>query len=562
MNKKYAVSIALLSLLFMSGCGEQNLNSLIHAEPTKEKLVSLLENIQKDRIVSYDFTDRSYSYNSYANTKYGVSGNIKVGLVNYEARHHFELYQNEFTQDEISIDALDGVETTKVVGTTEAKGQIFTEDGYIYDYFVCESLPSQSFVNCYEEDVYQTFDTYFNYLSILDNARYAFKSPDTYFPEDSGYENTKLDIQQEGNLEYYQLGSQYPGDSAYKPYIIDFDITYNRSTNTFEKIVYQERSLFDTLDCDFEIGTSTLFTYTISNLTFGKKEKSKDSRYTFDTIEDKSKIHDAPESVIDVSSYEDGSLSDEVSLDIIRNIYAYSKDIRQTNYSMIYHDAFDFADTDRATFGDAMFSGKMIAYQDHILDNHGTIQLVDENDQPKGEASAYRIFTKATDEGIFRGGMFDRYITSAFAYVSKNRVTSSRAYLDANPLYWIEIAEILDIFSSLNLGKNALNSGATMDISVSGVKTGNRLEIKGSQHYKTNNGYNIENLDTFTFQIVDNQLMYCKLNTTGQTMSGGKYSDVYEARFVHASKTKFTGEEMNILDDISTQITMEDFEII
>ena len=35
--------------------------------------------------------------------------------------------------------------------------------------------------------------------------------------------------------------------------------------------------------------------------------------------------------------------------------------------------------------------------------------------------------------------------------------------------------------------------------------------------------------------------------TTGNT-SSGKYTDTYEAKFVHGSKKNFSGEEMNILD--------------
>lgn len=87
---------------------------------------------------------------------------------------------------------------------------------------------------------------------------------------------------------------------------------------------------------------------------------------------------------------------------------------------MIYHDAFDFATTDRTTFGDAKFEGKIIAYNNGITDNNGTIQLVDTENQPTGTPAPYRIFTKATSIGIFRGGKFTKYITSAFGYASKH----------------------------------------------------------------------------------------------------------------------------------------------
>lgn len=48
----------------------------------------------------------------------------------------------------------------------------------------------------------------------------------------------------------------------------------------------------------------------------------------------------------------------------------------------------------------------------------------------------------------------------------------------------------------------------------------------------------------------------------GQTSSSVKYEDTYEARFVHAHKVDFTGTEMDILNEIETQITMDDFKII
>jgi len=56
--------------------------------------------------------------------------------------------------------------------------------------------------------------------------------------------------------------------------------------------------------------------------------------------------------------------------------------------------------------------------------------------------------------------------------------------------------------------------------------------------------------------------MYCKFVTMGQTSSSVKYEDTYEARFVHAPKVDFTGTEMDILNEIETQITMDDFKII
>ena len=41
-----------------------------------------------------------------------------------------------------------------------------------------------------------------------------------------------------------------------------------------------------------------------------------------------------------------------------------------------------------------------------------------------------------------------------------------------------------------------------------------------------------------------------------------KYDDVYEARFVHAPKVAFNGEEMDILNEIDTQVDITEFEIL
>ena len=227
---------------------------------------------------------------------------------------------------------------------------------------------------------------------------------------------------------------------------------------------------------------------------------------------------------------------------------------------MLYHNAFDFADTDRPDFGDAYFVGKLVSYKNNIVDNNGYIQLADKNDQPVGNKYNYRIFSKVIDDLIVKGGIFSKYITSSFACVSKNSITSSRDYLDANPLYWPEIKEIYNAFSLYNLGNNRLDGGETYQINVSGTKKGTSLEIKGQIHYRAST-FTVENVDTFTFNIENDKLMYCKFNSTGETRSDGKYTDIYEAKFVHADKEDFVGEEMNF-DDINTQVTMEDFAII
>ncbi len=563
-NKRISITLPLILLLTLSGCNSEISNSGNSAsnEPSSEKLIRLLNNVDLDNIVSYDFVDRSYSYNSYNGSKYIVTGDSSVGMINYEATHKFKLFNNDFISDQIVVNYLGAVENKIITNTVSANGQVFVKDNVIYDYFICPSMTTQSYVNCYEVDVYRTFNQYFNYLSILSDAITAFTDPNAYFPSNSGYQTPILNIATKDNVEIYSLQGRYPGDDSYKPFIIDFNIEYDTKANEFKKIIYQERSMMSTLDADYEISTSSLAQYTITNIKFGNKTTYSGALYTFDNIVDKEKIHNAPEQVVDVSKVNDGELNDKMVQNIIRNIYAYSNDVRQTNYSMLYHGAFDFANTDRTEFGNALFEGKMIAYSNGILDNNGTIQLVDSDDSPKGEKSPFRIFTKAEDKGIFKGGQFSKYITSSFGFVLKSDVNSAREYLDANPLYWPELSQYVEMLQTLNLGKNYTSSSSSFEISMSGNKSGNNLELKAQIHFASNNKFNIENFYSFTFTIENDKLMYCKFVTTGHTSDKEKYDDVYEARFVHAPKVAFNGEEMDILNEIDTQVDITEFEIL
>lgn len=563
-NKKISITLPLILLLTLSGCNSENSNSgnSTSNEPSSEKLIRLLNNVDLDNIVSYDFVDHSYSYNSYNGSKYIVTGDSSVGMINYEATHKFKLFSNDFISDQIVVNYLGGVENKIITNTVSANGQVFVKDNIIYDYFICPSMTTQSYVNCYEVDVYRTFNQYFNYLSILSDAITAFTDPDAYFPSNSGYQAPILNISTKDNVEIYSLQGRYPGDDNYKPFIIDFNIEYDTKSNEFKKIAYQERSMMSTLDADYEISTSSLAQYTITNIKFGNKIAYNGALYTFDNIVDKEKIHNAPEQVVDVSKANDGELNEKIVQNIIRNIYAYSNDVRQTNYSMLYHGAFDFANTDRTEFGNALFEGKMIAYSNGILDNNGTIQLVDSDDSPKGEKSPFRIFTKAEDIGIFKGGKFSKYITSSFGFALKSDVNSARKYLDANPLYWPELSQYVEMLQTLNLGKNYTSSGSSFEISMSGNKSGNNLELKAQIHFASNNKFNVENFYSFTFTIENDKLMYCKFVTTGHTSDKEKYDDVYEARFVHAPKVAFNGEAMDILNEIDTQVDITEFEIL
>lgn len=548
------------SSLSSSSSSSSSSNSSSSTIKPEEKVVQLLSEINLDNIVSYNFIDRSYSYNSYNNSKYIVTGNVSTGLVNYEATHKFKLYNNDVIVDNISVDSLDGVEKTEAVLNTKAKGQIYLKNNYIYDYFICNSMKEQSFVECYETDYYRNLNTYFNYLGIITDIKTAFSDPNSYFPTESGYETPIIEYNIENGIEHYSLTSKFPGTDDYKPLIINFEVDYNTSTNTFTKIKSQNRSMIGSLDTDFEIGTSSITSYTITNIQFGEKDIFNDSLYTFDDIQNKNNIHNAPKYIVDISNLNDGLIDENTAFEIVKNIYAYSNNIRQTNYSMKYHNAFDFATTDRTEFGNAIFEGKIISYANGILDNNGTIQLMDSSDQPIGDKSDFRIFTKAESYGILRGGKFSKYITSAFAFMAKSYITNTREYLDANPLYWNEIASIYNNFETYGLGQTIVNN-SKINVSVSGTKSGSSLEIKAQLHSVSSYGTNTENIDAFTFYIEDNKLMSLLFQTTGST-SSGKYTDTYEAKFVHGSKKNFSGDEMNILDEIESQISMDDFNII
>lgn len=347
------------SSLSSSSSSSSSSNSSSSTIKPEEKVVQLLSEINLDNIVSYNFIDRSYSYNFYNNSKYIVTGNVSTGLVNYEATHKFKLYNNDVIVDNISVDSLDGVEKTEAVLNTKAKGQIYLKNNYIYDYFICNSMKEQSFVECYETDYYRNLNTYFNYLGIITDIKTAFSDPNSYFPTESGYETPIIEYNIENGIEHYSLTSKFPGTDDYKPLIINFEVDYNTSTNTFTKIKSQNRSMIGSLDTDFEIGTSSITSYTITNIQFGEKDIFNDSLYTFDDIQNKNNIHNAPKYIVDISNLNDGLIDENTAFEIVKNIYAYSNNIRQTNYSMKYHNAFDFATTDRTEFGDAIFEGKI-----------------------------------------------------------------------------------------------------------------------------------------------------------------------------------------------------------
>lgn len=561
--KMKKIALALLPICLLISCkgGETPSSSATSEDltPSAELISKRLSKLDVNEITSFNFIDRSFDWRSYYNAKYIFTGDVQKAYVNYEAYHSFKVYEDIIT-DELDVDALVGVEDPVKKDGLSAKGQIFTDkNDYLYDYLVCEKDPRKSFVNCYEMDYFNNLSSYFNYLDIVVSAANAFLDPTNYFSQDDGYLEPIVEIQLEDGKEIYTLEAQYEGDQTYKPFILDFEVVFNPQTSSFEKIVYKERSLLNTLKGDFETETDALRVWTLYNIRFGEKEKFNGERYTFQDIPDKSAIHDAPIEPVDLSTISDGKLPDTTTLNIIRKINAYTRDIRQMNYSMLYHDAFDFAtDSNSADFGDAIFSGKVISYSNNILDNVGTIQKVDANGLPKNEKPAnFRIFTEVVDtkdaQGVLRIGQFDKYITSCLAFASKSEFQSTHSYLDANPLRWSEIADILSDFSTYDLGNNA-SSSKTIKITVSGEKKGTTLSLMGQIH--SNSGLT-EYIDRFTFEIENDALVYTKFETTGKN-----YTDTYEARFVHGPKSKFKGERISSEDGDFVQVTIDKFNII
>lgn len=561
--KMKKIALALLPICLLISCkgGETPSSSATSEDltPSAELISKRLSKLDVNEITSFNFIDRSFDWRSYYNAKYIFTGDVQKAYVNYEAYHSFKVYEDIIT-DELDVDALVGVEDPVKKDGLSAKGQIFTDkNDYLYDYLVCEKDPRKSFVNCYEMDYFNNLSSYFNYLDIVVSASNAFLDPTNYFSQDDGYLEPTVEIQIEDGKEIYSLEAKHEGDQTYKPYILDFEVTFNPQTSSFERIVYKERSLLNTLKGDFETETDALRVWTLYNIHFGEKERFDGNRYTFQDIPDKSAIHDAPIEPVDLSTISDGKLPDTTTLNIIRKINAYTRDIRQMNYSMLYHDAFDFAtDSNSADFGDAIFSGKAISYSNNILDNVGTIQKVDKNGLPKNERPAnFRIFTEVVDtkdaQGVLRIGQFDKYITSCLAFASKSEFQSTHSYLDANPLRWSEIADILSDFSTYDLGNNA-SSSKTIKITVSGEKKGTSLSLMGQIH--SNSGLT-EYIDRFTFEIENDALVYTKFETTGKN-----YTDTYEARFVHGPKSEFKDERISSEDGDFVQVTIDKFNII
>ena len=264
--KMKKIALALLPICLLISCkGEETPSSSVTSEdltPSAELISKRLSKLDVNKITSFNFIDRSFDWRSYYNAKYIFTGDVQKAYVNYEAYHSFKVYEDIIT-DELDVDALVGVENPVKKDGLSAKGQIFTDkNDYLYDYLVCEKDPHKSFVNCYEMDYFNNLSSYFNYLDIVVSAANAFLDPTNYFSQDDGYLEPIVEIQIEDGKEIYSLEAKHEGDQTYKPYILDFEVTFNPQTSSFERIVYKERSLLNTLDGDLETETDSLRSWT------------------------------------------------------------------------------------------------------------------------------------------------------------------------------------------------------------------------------------------------------------------------------------------------------------
>ena len=75
--------------------------------------------------------------------------------------------------------------------------------------------------------------------------------------------------------------------------------------------------MIGSLDTDFEIGTSSITSYTITNIQFGEKDIFNDSLYTFDDIQNKNNIHNAPKYIVDISNLNDGLIDENTAFEIL-----------------------------------------------------------------------------------------------------------------------------------------------------------------------------------------------------------------------------------------------------
>lgn len=568
MKKKY-YSILLIASSLLLSCGDNT------DDPSKDfdwnqeasltKVSSFISTLSWSKVNGFSFVDRSYGSNYYYNSKYVISGGD--ALVNYEANHAFKLYDGDFVEDNVTINALTGVETPAIQTTYNAEEQIYLKDSYIHDIFLVD-VENESYANCYPSHRYRTMQDYLNYDVVLNETATSLSDLSKAFPKDSGFLTPDIDIKVEGNKEIYKVEVSYPGDTTYVAYTRSYEVTLDKTNKSLDSVTTSLRYYKNDIDGAYESSTAMLERYTISNITFGEKGAYSGTKHTIEELPIE-KVHGAPARQVDLSSIPDGELAPEVALSFVNNILYYARDTRQTNYSFIYHDAFDFASSQQDDIGDILFEGKLIAYQNDILDNHGSMRKVNSKDEPYGESVSYWIYAEAKEDYIQKAGKFDKWITSSYAGIYGTYINDLRSYLDANPLFYGEMdkgeledgefKKQLSLFSAYPLGETK-GSSSSLNLSCSGKKTGSSIVIEANSSITINNS-NSSTTNSWSFVIDNDYLSSFSLKMEETTSSNNYYCDKYEAVFLHAPKQIYNGEAFNF-DEIEVPVYWSSFNVI
>lgn len=561
------ISTSLLFSCSSSSSSEEKENdSIWNEEASLVKASKIISSISWNDVKSFSFVDRSYGASYYYDSKYVISGDPKV-LVNYKADHNFKMFQDDFVSDEVSIDALSGVEAIAIQDSFQANEQIYLKDSYIYDIFLVD-VEGESFANCYPSHKYRTLAKYLNYDTVLNDTAASFANLTTLFPKDSGFLDPDVFMEKENGKEHYVVEISYPGDATYIAYTLGYEVILDTDAKKLESISTSVRYYNSGIDGAYETSTARFTSYTIKNIAYGEKDKYDGAIHSIDELPD-DKVHNAPAKQVDLSNVPNGELTSERALEFVNNILYYARDTRQTNYSFIYHKAYDFSSSTQDDIGDILFQGKLIAYQDNILDNHGTMRKVNSKDEPYGEEVPYWIYSQAMDDYVIKGGKFDKWITSNCAVYLADQIIDLRCFLDANPLFYgetekgesatSEFKKDLSLFSSFNLGENKTGD-YTINLSCTGKKDNDKIIIDAVSNISSNS-YTANARNTWQFVIENDYLSSFNLKSEATSSYGSYYADTYEAIFLHAPKQVYTGDKFNF-EEILYQVYWSDYNVL
>ena len=529
----------------LAGCQQNissssaSIDSVWQEEASLKKVSSILSQIDFSSLSSFDFVDRSYAKKNYFNSKYVVTGDASSAIVNYEAQHHYQFHTNDLVDDNVVVKPYRGVENTETIENYRANEQIYTEDGFLYDLFMV-NVENESFAHCYPADRYMTIENYLAYPEIVKDTIACFGDLSSAFPESDGWLTPTINIKTENGIESYQVSVDYPGSDLYYAMTYSFDVALNPAQGQIQSLTHSVRYYLNAIDGGFETSTARLTRYSFSNFSFDSKTDFTGTKHTISELPD-DKITGKPATKVDVSSYADGALPNDVVEALLANIEAYGKGARQTNYRFLYHDAANVADTNYTTFGDACFEGKMVAYQNDILINDGSIRLVDSSDTPVGEAAPYHIVTVAGDEAVERGAAFTKYISSCYSKVAASLNLDLRAYTGANPLYYPDFQHYISLAKALPSGSTTQDESTAVR-TISATKNGNDITLTTRVTISTSRR---SSTDDFTFEIQNGSLAFFRYVTTETTEGQTDYVDTYEAKILYAPLTAYQGDPIS-----------------